>query len=178
MTKRSPFLLHYSILGIEIILFLFTSFAFSYNRITGNSMEKTLIKGDKVLVNKMSDSIDDFKRFDIVVAQRPSKEKSRVQIIVKRVVGFPGEKIEYKSRKLFINGTEIKDPFANGNTNDFNLYNLYGAERVPEDMIFVLGDNRENSLDSRSSEIGFISAKHIQGKAIMRHQPFSRFKVF
>ena len=80
--------------------------------------------------------------------------------LVKRIIGLPGETVEYKNNTLYINGKEMEEPFINTNTDDFNLNEL-GYDKIPENYYFVVGDNRGSSLDSRM--IGLINKKDLQG---------------
>lgn len=72
----------------------------------------------------------------------------------------------------------VKDLYAKGKTADFSLKNIYGFDKVPNDTIFVLGDNREESLDSRFKEIGFVPSNNIEGKVVLRYKPFDRLDKF
>lgn len=141
-------------------------------------MENTLFNNDKVLINHLSHSIEDLQRFDIVVVNPHLENTSNNKTIIKRVIGLPGDTIEYKSQQLYINGLVLKDLYAKGNTTDFSLKSIYGFDKVPNDTIFVLGDNREESLDSRFKEIGFISLNDIKGKVILRYKPLNKFMKF
>nr|WP_257132342.1 signal peptidase I [Bacillus cereus] len=141
-------------------------------------MENSLFNNDKVLINHFTRSIEDLQRFDIVVVNSPLENTSNNKTIIKRVIGLPGDTIEYKSQQLYINGLVVKDLYSKGITVDFSLKSIYGFDRVPNDTIFVLGDNREESLDSRFKEIGFISLNDIEGKLILRYKPLNKFMKF
>ncbi|SMD68428.1 Signal peptidase I V [Bacillus mobilis] len=141
-------------------------------------MENTLFNNDKVLINHLSLSIEDLQRFDIVVVNSPLENTSNNKTIIKRVIGLPGDTIEYKSQQLYINGLVVNDLYSKGKTADFSLKRIYGFDRVPDDTIFVLGDNREESLDSRFKEIGFVPLNNIEGKVVLRYKPFDRFVKF
>lgn len=141
-------------------------------------MENSLFNNDKVLINHFTRSIEDLQRFDIVVVNSPLESTSNNKTIIKRVIGLPGDTIEYKSQQLYINGLVVKDLYSKGITVDFSLKSIYGFDRVPNDTIFVLGDNREESLDSRFKEIGFISLNDIEGKLILRYKPLNKFMKF
>lgn len=122
-----------------------------------------------MILDKISYRFNDIDRFDIVVI-KTNKTK-----IIKRVIGLPGDKIEYKDNKLYINGEYVKEDFLDKNTKtyDFTLYDLTGYETIPEGYYFVMGDNREESSDSRI--IGLISKKNIEGHAKYTIFPFRRF---
>lgn len=125
--------------------------------VDGSSMLPTLKNGEILLLKKYDKSIE---RFDIVVLNYNGQK------LVKRVIGLPGEKIEYKENKLYINGEEVKDVNTGYITNDFSA-------SVSENAYFVLGDNRIDSLDSRL--IGEISKERIEGVTSFAIFPFSSF---
>ena len=128
-------------------------------QVNGESMMDTLHDGDIMILNIIKYRFSNIKRFDIVVI-RHEKE-----YIIKRVIGLPGEKIEYKDNVLYINGKKTKDSYGNGSVKDLSVV-------VPSNSYFVLGDNRENSLDSRY--FGFFSKKKILGSTKLTLFPFNR----
>ncbi|MBE4906698.1 signal peptidase I [Bacillus luteolus] len=160
--------------GIGIILFIFLrTFLLSNYVVEGESMMPTLQNGNLLMVNKVSLHIGDLQRFDIVVFKSESKEH-----YVKRVIGLPGDKVEYIDDILYINGLQIDEPFLSpyknnligGNlTGDFSLEEITGQKQVPPGHIFVIGDNRLGSWDSR--HYGFIKIDHIVGKVNLRYWP-------
>ena len=149
---------------IVIVVIVFRTFIATPIRVDGPSMEDTLKNGDILLLNKLNKSI---KRFDIVVIY-----KSDIRLI-KRVIGLPGENIEYKDNELYINGKVVED-VALIRTGDFTLKELYGVDRIPEDYYFVLGDNRTVSKDSRYYDIGLIKRSEIAGTTSFRFFPFNK----
>lgn len=153
----------YVILLIAIILLKI--FVVSFIVVNGTSMMDTLKNKDIMVLNKISYRFNEIKRFDIVVI----KEKD--EYIIKRIIGLPGEKIEYKDNKLYVNGKYIKEEFTHKKTDDFSIEEL-GTSKVNEGEYFVLGDNRGNSVDSRM--IGFIPKKNILGKTSLTIFPFNR----
>ena len=148
---------------IVIVVVLIRTFIMTPVKVTGSSMYATLKDGDVLILNKLNHS---YKRFDIVVANVENTK------IIKRVIGLPGETIEYKDCKLYINGKEIEDLVKTCITEDFSLENLYNYTMIPEGYYFVMGDNRKNSLDSRSDEIGLIPKDKIDGTVSLRLYPF------
>ena len=129
-------------------------------KVNGNSMKNTLKDGDIMILNMIGYKTSKVKRFDIVVLDN---EKD---YIIKRVIGLPGEIIEYHDNKLYVDGKLVKDKYGNGHTNDFSV-------EVPKDSYFVLGDNRGDSLDSRY--FGSFNKKKILGKTNFTVFPFNRF---
>ena len=97
--------------------------------------------------------------------------------LIKRVIGLPGEKIEIINNKLYINDKEYQEDYLKNNLKykDFYLKDL-GYDKIPKDMYLVLGDNRENSLDSR--KIGLIKKSEINGKILLRMWPLNKIKFF
>ena len=137
-------------------------------RVEGRSMNTTLQNGEIMLLNKIIYKRHDIKRFDIVVINEHNK------LIIKRVIGLPGETIEYKDNKLYINGQEMKDPYPSTATEDFSIEDI-GHVKVPGDTYFVMGDNRSDSLDSRYGSVGVINKTQILGRARFVIWPINRF---
>lgn len=154
------------ILTIVIVLVIVIYVA-SVQQIIGPSMQPTLNNGDVVLLNKFQYRLFDVKRNQIVALNYED-----TKYMVKRVIGLPGEKIEYKNNTLYINDKPYKETFLKDViTNDFSLNDL-GYEVIPENMYLVLGDNRENSMDGR--DYGLISKKDIIGKVVIRIWPLNK----
>ena len=134
---------------VVIVVILIKVYVVTPIRVNGKSMEPTLYERDIMILNKTAYYFNEPERFDIVVVNMPD------EYLIKRVIGLPGEVIEYKDNKLYVNGEEVDDGLSDDIiTNDFSTSDL-GSEVIPDDCYLVLGDNRENSLDSR--ELGFIS---------------------
>jgi signal peptidase I len=136
---------------ITVIVILIRMFIISPVRVEGTSMYPTLSNNEFLLLSKYDQS---YERFDIVVL------KYKNERLVKRIIGLPGETVEYKNNTLYINGKEVEEPFINVNTDDFKLSEL-GYDKIPDNYYFVVGDNRGSSLDSRV--IGLINKKDLQG---------------
>ena len=151
---------------IIFVVALIRSFIVTPVKVNGSSMYPYLKDGEILVLNKMDKK---YKRFDIVVANADNTK------IIKRVIGLPGESIEYKDCKLYINGEEIDDYVKDCITEDFSLEDLYNYVIIPEGYYFVMGDNRKESSDSRDYRIGLIKSSNIQGKVIFRLTPFGRF---
>ncbi len=138
-------------------------------KMDGNSMQPTVNSGNIMLINKMSYQFHEPKRFD-VVAFDDSLETDGIQENIKRIVGLPGDKIQIKNGAFFVNGKETKwieekDAIVNaGAAND--------EITLGKDEYFVMGDNWNNSEDSRFSNIGNIKKKQIIGKVFFKVSPF------
>ncbi len=153
---------------ILILVILIKAFIISPIRVNGPSMNDTLKDQDIMILDKISYRFREIKRFDIVVIHLEEED------IIKRVIGLPGEKVEYKDNKLYINNKRVKEPFSREETDDFDL-SKFASKKVPKDAYFVLGDNRVESLDSRV--LGYIPKKRIKGHATFTILPFSRWGV-
>ncbi len=132
-------------------------------KVDGLSMYPTLSDNQVLLLKKYKKT---FKRFDIVVLDYQNNK------LVKRIIGLPGEHIEYNNGNLYVNGKKIDEKFLEiNNTDDFNI-NIFN-ETIPDDYYFVMGDNRPNSKDSRI--IGFIKKEDIEGKVDFSIFPLNKF---
>ena len=167
-------------LVIIVIVILVRTFIATPVRVEGSSMDPTLKDGDILILNKLAKN---HKRFDIVVVKTykevlENKKLVKKQTkIIKRIIGLPGENIEYKDNILYINGKEIDD-VALEYTDDFSLEELYDMKKIPNAYYFVMGDNRDGSSDSRDYRIGLIKKEDILGEAIFRVFPFNKIKTF
>ena len=121
---------------IIIVVLIIKSNVVAPIRVNGKSMNNTLKNGDIMILDIIGYRTSKLKRFDIVVIDNGK------DYLIKRVIGLPNEEIEYKDNKLYVNGKLIKDKYSKGKTNDFKV-------TVNNNSYYVLGDNREDSLDSR-----------------------------
>nr|WP_295973114.1 signal peptidase I [uncultured Bacillus sp.] len=176
MTKKKNEIFEWTkaILFAVLIAFVIRTFVFTPIVVDGESMEPTLKNADRMVVSKIGTP----DRFDIIVFHADKTED-----YIKRVIGLPGDKIEYKNDVLYINGKayeeeyledskkEIKQLFGEDVllTEDFTLKDLWGYETVPENTIFVMGDNRRNSKDSR--HIGVIPLDKVVGNTNVIYWP-------
>ena len=152
------------------VAFLCRTFLFSPTTVHGESMSPTFQDTDKLLISKISH----IQRFDMVVFKAPDADEH----YIKRIIGLPGDSVEMKENILYINGKAIEEPYLDQNkenapisklTEDFTLKELTGKEKVPKGKVFVLGDNRLLSKDSRI--FGYISKKSIVGEVKFRFYP-------
>ena len=153
--------------GALLVAFVVKTFLIQAFFIPSGSMEPQLAIGDRVLVNKLSYRLHDIHRGDIVVFERPPGPASDVEIkdLIKRVIALPGETVEAREGHLLVNGKRLNEPYlpADQATADFS------PRRVPGGRVFVMGDNRENSKDSRY--FGPISDGLVIGRAFVRVWP-------
>lgn len=156
------------ILGALIIALVIKTFLIQAFYIPSRSMEPTLKIGDRVLVNKLSYDVHDIHRGDIVVFERPPNEgPDEIKDLIKRVVGLPGDTISSADGRVVINGRILEEPYLPAGVTTENLT----TQTVPPDMVFVMGDNRGDSRDSRF--FGPISEKLIVGRAFVRVWPLN-----
>lgn len=153
---------------VIIFVLLFFIFVMGLQQVIGPSMNPTLNEGDIIITNKFIYRFKSIERNDVVVISQDEK------YMIKRIVGLPGETVEYQNNDVLINGKAYKETFTNSETEDFTIQDL-GYDVIPEDMYLVLGDNRENSLDSRT--FGLISKNQIIGKAWIKIWPISEMKI-
>ena len=139
-----------------------------------HSMENTLQQNDYVFVSKRHYTWfgNDIARGDIIIfnSNLPTDTGGR-KLLVKRVIGLPGERVEIKDGAVYINGERLDEEYTKDGYTDGEMAEV----TVPEGTIFVLGDNRQNSTDSRSASVGFIDINAIRGKVMLRIFPLSGF---
>lgn len=167
-------------IGIALILALIIKkFLFEQYVVYGESMMPTIQNGNRLIVNKLGYNLQEPKRFDLIVFHANAQED-----YVKRVIGMPGDHIIYENDHLYINGKKVDEPFldqykkhvTNGNlTGDFTLEEVTGKKVIPKGKIFVMGDNRLHSIDSR--HIGLIDEKKIVGEVSLRYWPVEELEV-
>ena len=139
-----------------------------------HSMENTLHQNDYLFVSRRHYSWfgNDLKRGDIITFDSElTTGLGMKKILVKRIIGLPGDNISISDGKVYINGEAQEEPY----TKDGYTSTTMDEVTVPEGYIFVLGDNRQNSTDSRSPEVGFIDINRIRGKVVFRLFPISDF---
>ncbi|WP_088042482.1 signal peptidase I [Bacillus sp. EAC] len=166
------------ILGVAIA-FIVRTFLFSTYVVDGESMMPTLKDGNLLVINKFGYQLGEIKRFDVIVFHANKEED-----YVKRVIGLSGDTIEYKNDHLYINNKKMSEPYLNEYksilkgvpfTGDFSLNEITGKTRVPSGYVFVEGDNRPKSYDSRL--FGFVKVDKIVGKVDLLYWPLSNMNT-
>jgi signal peptidase I len=185
--KKSTVREYFESIVIAVILALFVrTFVLQAFKIPTGSMENNLLIGDHLLVNKFVFSptassleralmpIGTIKRGDVLVFKSPVEPE---RDLIKRVIGLPGDKLEQKEKKIFINGQPLDEPYVfflepprhNSELSEASTTSdpreNYGPVTVPPNQYFMMGDNRDNSLDSRYW--GFMPGDYVKGKAVM-----------
>ena len=166
------------IIFVVVIVLIVNNVVLINAKIPSESMEKTIMTGDRIFGfrlayglnldlfgNEISYKWKDPERFDIIIFKYPDDES---QLFIKRLIGLPGETVEIRDGKVYINGSEtpLDDSFVPETpTGD------YGPYKVPENCYFMLGDNREHSRDSRFWDNTFVEFDQIVGKALVRYFP-------
>ncbi len=151
------------------LAFVVTHYVGHHTRVDGSSMNNTLKNDDYIVIEKVSYYLHDPERYDIIVF--PFTDEVNY---IKRIIGLPGETVQIKDGKVFINGNELSDDvYGNELINDPGL--AANPVSLGSNEYFVLGDNRNSSIDSRKPVVGNIDGKKIDGKAVFRIYPFAAF---
>jgi signal peptidase I len=162
------------IVGVALLAaFLIRGFVVQTFYIPSESMLPTLEVNDRVLVNKLSYRFGDIERGDIIVFERPPNDPdTTIEDLIKRVVALPGDTVESRNNELYVNGERVDEPYLDAGTPTDNL----PRTQIDEGTVFVMGDNRTDSFDSR--RLGAIDQDLIVGEAIVRIWPLSRMGTF
>lgn len=137
----------------------------------GDSMKPVLENGDVVLVNRIIYNASAPKRGDVIVFKPKGNENSHYYI--KRIIGLPGEKIEIIENKVYINGEKLEEEYKTTNIDNVGI--VTEEIQLGGDEYFVLGDDRENSEDSRNADVGNVKRSYIYGKAWFVVSPHDNF---
>ena len=188
--KKSTAREYFESIVIAVILALFVrTWAVQAFKIPTGSMENNLLIGDHLLVNKFvfgptGSSLErsvlpvrDVRRRDVIVFKYPDEPE---RDFIKRVIGLPGETLELRAKKVYVNGQPLDEPYVHflepasnaQEVTSFDVRERYGPVRVPEGHYFVMGDNRDNSQDSRYW--GFLPQHYIKGRALMIYWSFEQ----
>jgi len=159
-----------------VLIIAFTWFVVTFvgqrTEVSGSSMETTLSDKDQLIVDKMTYRFRDPKRYDIVVFPYQYQDNT---YCIKRIIGLPGETVQILSGMVYIDGMRLDEHYGN------EMMENPGIAEEPltldENEYFVLGDNRNNSSDSRASDVGLIHRKDLIGRAWIRVWPLSQIGV-
>ncbi len=154
-----------------LVAFLVRTFVVQAFWIPSASMVPTLKIGDRLLVEKITPSVRDIHRREIIVFERPEGVDPELKDLIKRVIGLPGELVEGKDHKIFINGVALDEPYLPKGV--VPTADPFGPVRVPIDSYFVMGDNRAQSYDSRFW--GTVARHQVVGRAVIRIWPIGSF---
>lgn len=154
-----------------IILILLFSLVLRPAAVIGNSMLPSFSGGDRVACVH---SFSGYERGDVIIISHATRKD---ESIIKRVIAVGGDTVDIDFYKgtVSVNGRELDEPYVNTPTN--LSYDMTFPATVPEGKLFVLGDNRNDSLDSRSTDIGFINENKVLGKVVFRFYPFDKIEI-
>lgn len=156
------------LVGAVLVALLLRAALFQAFWIPSESMEHTLEIRDRVLVNKLSYRLHDIHRGDVVVFTRPDDQPAEIRDLIKRVIGLPGETIEGQNNAVYVNGNRLDEPYLEEGV----LIEDFGPIVVPADEVFVMGDNRDESYDSR--RFGTVAEDRVVGRAFVLFWPLDR----
>ena len=157
------------ILVAMIVAKIISTYIVQETIVSGTSMMPTLENADKVLIDKVIYKADDLKRYDIIVF-----DYNHSNVYVKRIVGLPGEKVMIIEGEVYVNGKKLRDdPLLNDTMEYAGI--AENSIQLGEDEYFVLGDNRNNSYDSRYEQVGIVNKSSIIGRVWLRLFPISKF---
>lgn len=152
-----------------VIIFMIFCFFFRVVQVSGGSMLQTLQDKDWLVIS----NVGEIEFGDIVVATPPTYEGGPV---IKRVIGTGGDEIyiDFERGEVLVNGKVLDEPYINTPTNV--KYDVEFPVTVPEGCVFLMGDNRNGSLDSRSSQIGIVDEQYVLGRVIVRLLPMKKIE--
>ncbi len=157
------------------LTYLVINYVGQRTEVQGASMETTLYNGDNLIVDKISYRFTDPKRFDIIVFPFQYQENT---FYIKRIIGLPGETVQIDEEgNIYINGELLQESYGKEIIKPENIGIAKEPVTLGEDEYFVLGDNRNNSTDSRAEVVGNIHRDDIIGRAWLRILPFSEFGI-
>jgi signal peptidase I len=162
-----------------IIFFVIQTFVAQPYRVQQVSMERTLEPDQYVLVDKLTPRFDTYKRGDVIVFNPPPNwVQAQGQPYIKRVIGIGGDTVELKAGKVLINGTALLEPYVyqeDGTSQPTDALIGVGKWVIPQGQLFLMGDHRSNSADSR--EFGPVDITAVIGRAWLRYWPINTFDI-
>ena len=160
------------LLAVVAVTFLFVQFVGQRTHVNGDSMNVTLEDGDNLIVDKLSYRFSEPERYDIIVFPYQYQEKT---YYIKRIIGMPGETVQIIDGMVYIDGEMLDESYGK----EVMQYSGVAGDPIElgNDEYFVLGDNRNNSSDSRDPSVGNIKEDQIIGKAFIRIWPLNKFGI-
>ncbi|MBQ8117445.1 MAG: signal peptidase I [Lachnospiraceae bacterium] len=163
------------LLVVLALTWLLITYVIQRTEVDGSSMEPTLQSGDNLFVDKISYRFRDPERFDIIVFPFRYKENT---YYIKRIIGMPGETVRIDiDGNIYINDEKLDESYGKEVIHATNIGRAINAIQLGEDEYFVMGDNRNNSSDSRFESVGNIKRKEIIGRAWVRIWPFNKVGI-
>ena len=158
------------VFGLAIVLAFVITLFIKPTLVSGDSMLPTLHENDYLIINKIGYKIGEPKNGDVIVFKSDlEKNDGTTKDLVKRIIGVAGDKVVIKDGKVYLNDKLLDETYLSegmDTTGDVDI-------EVPEGKLFVLGDNREVSLDSRYEQVGLVDVNDVEGKVLVRLYPFN-----
>ena len=159
------------VLLVLVATYFMVNYGFRRTVVHNVSMQETLYDGDNIIMDEFTYFVSDPKRFDVICF----KNYEEKELIIKRIIGLPGETVRISDGEIFINEKKIRDKAGLGDIEEAGRASF--GVTLSEDEYFVLGDNREKSIDSRYGSIGNVKKQDILGKAVLVIWPINRIKI-
>ncbi len=156
-----------SILIAVVLAFIIRLFVLEVFLVDGSSMEPTLQNRERLIVNKFQYFFQEPEHQDVLIFSF-----SNDRDFIKRVIGVPGDEVAIRDGQVFVNGTPLEEDYIRELTQG-----EYGPVNVPVDHFLVLGDNRNNSMDSRDPAVGFVTRENVKGKAFLVFWPLPSIRL-
>lgn len=160
-----------TLIGAAILAVFIMTFVARAFTVDGPSMLPTLEHGQRLLVDRLTYRFQPPQRGDVVVFRYPANPREH---FIKRIIGVPGDEVRIASGTVYLNGVALQESYLNGRM----LPRSFGPMVVAEDTYFVLGDNRNNSEDSRDRRVGLVPRNNLIGRALWRYWPPADIGVF
>lgn len=160
--------------AVFLAVWLILTFVGQRVEVSGQSMYDTLEDGDNLWVDKLTYRFQDPERYDIVIF--PHEENGEKSYYIKRIIGLPGETVRIEEDgNIYVNGEILEEEYGYETIAPYTIKRAKNDIVLGEDEYFVLGDNRNDSLDSRSEDVGNVQGEELVGKAAFRIWPLSKF---